>query len=404
MAAGRCFDAAGRPEFNLADVATEGRLCVVSINALTEPALAQILFKVVRHDFFDAVQSRRGAGHRLCGMLADEYPLVAVPEDIEQLATVRSKKCFVLAAAQGISGLDERLGERRRRAALLNFNTVLFLRTREQEADEAAFVSLGLRHERVRRPSTAEPGDGIALTIERPGSPECASRWVPICPPGTLGRFQPHQAFIARADGGRIDFPVWFIPWFDEQDSPLASEPASSTPLPAPLPTARLTRHMHKLMLKAGKPIVLTPEVIVAAAEICRPNQDAFYLIWEATRFFREKTLQVPESLEKLPLCWLAAIPRVLWRLRQPHWTHLPFAIDAINQSQGVLVLSFAQEERSESRRITLWDDVRLILNLSIYPSLWRPLARGHFAELRRRHPDLRPVLPEGPSTIHEVE
>jgi hypothetical protein len=49
-------------------------------------------------------------------------------EDVEQLATVRSKRCFVMAAAQGLHSLGERVGPGPTRALVNNFNTLVFLR------------------------------------------------------------------------------------------------------------------------------------------------------------------------------------------------------------------------------------------------------------------------------------
>ncbi len=47
-AATRCFDAAHRPVFSPAQVATEGKLCVVSLNALTRSDLAKFIFRLAR--------------------------------------------------------------------------------------------------------------------------------------------------------------------------------------------------------------------------------------------------------------------------------------------------------------------------------------------------------------------
>jgi hypothetical protein len=120
----------------------------------------RLRFRLVRQSFFDAVQRRTGARHRLCGLVADEFPLVVCREDIEQLATVRSKGCFVLAATQGLAGIDDQIGERARRAVLQHFNTLIFLRSLEEEVGRLATLTLGLRREsafqtavKVARPS-----------------------------------------------------------------------------------------------------------------------------------------------------------------------------------------------------------------------------------------------------------
>jgi hypothetical protein len=392
--AGRCFESDGRPQFNPAQIATEGKICVVSINALTEPALTQFFSKLVRHDFFDAVQSRQQGFHRLCGMIADEYPLIAAPEDVEQFATVRSKRCFVMAAAQSI-GLNPSLSERARRAALLNFSTIIFLRTRESETGEFACVSLGSRKERINLRPFAEPNDGSLAELWRWKRPP--QMWVSqtVCPPGTLGRLEPHQGFVACADGSKTDFPVWFMPWYEDPSFPA---PGESPAMPQKSSHFWVDRtspsHVHALMFRSGRKPLWIPEVVMAAAGLCRPKDANSIPLREAQAFFAQKAAMVPKGLETLPPCWLTALPRILWRLRRPHWTLLPFMIDAVAESEGVLILSFAQEEHvSTPNSISAWDEVRLALNRSLYPSVWRMLKRDHYAHLRAERPDLRSAL-----------
>ena len=59
-------------------------------------------------------------------------------------------------------------------------------------------------------------------------------------------------------------------------------------------------------------------------------------------------------------------------------------------------MVSFTQEEQPDLNCITRWDDIRLVLNLSVYPSIWRPLRRRHFVEMWAKQPDLRPALRAG--------
>ena len=146
------------------------------------------------------MQSRQGFGHRLCGLVADEFPLVVTREDIEQLATVRSKRCFVIAAAQGLDGLTQRLGAVVGRAIVNNFNTSIFMRGRETETALCAFLALGNRQE-SRKPHRDEESEFglVKLLPSRPPPPESIE--VPVCPVGTLSRLKPHQAYILFADG-----------------------------------------------------------------------------------------------------------------------------------------------------------------------------------------------------------
>jgi len=202
-AAARCFGRANLPPFDPGLVAHNGLLCVVSLNALVQPDLARFLFRLVRQSFFDAFQRRTGACHRLCGLVADEFPLVVCREDVEQLATVRSKGCFVLAATQGLAGIDDQIGERARRAVLQHFNTLIFLRSLEEEAGRLATLTLGLRREGAPSASTKAKGGWLIFT-----PPLRPSSLVPVCPPGELSRLATHQAYVLFRDGSRTEFPV----------------------------------------------------------------------------------------------------------------------------------------------------------------------------------------------------
>jgi hypothetical protein len=194
----RCFEANTRPTFHPAEVANESKLCVVSVNALTHPELAKFLLRLARREFFDAVQARNPGPHPLCGLVADELPLIIQPEDADQLATLRSKLCFVLAATQGLAGLDDKIGVRRRQAVLLNFNTIIWMRTREVETGEFAALSLG--QQEVRRPAKPETEweDSVTTTLSEIG--RSFGLALPVCPPGALGRLQPHQGYAVCTD------------------------------------------------------------------------------------------------------------------------------------------------------------------------------------------------------------
>ena len=193
-AAARCFGRSSPGAMTPAQVATEGRLCVVAINALVEPELARFLFRFAKQSFFDAVQQRRDPHDRLCGLIADEFGLVVSNEDVDQLATVRSRRCFVLAATQGQHALIERLGPGPTRSLLNNFNTTIYLRSREAETAVQAHLALGLRQVRVSRRQKDEGGFGHWMS---PPSPEPAVVEVPVCPLGALGQLSPHQAYLS---------------------------------------------------------------------------------------------------------------------------------------------------------------------------------------------------------------
>jgi len=309
-AAARCFGPRSPAVFTPALSASEGRICVVSVNALAEPDLARFLFRLAKQSFFDAVQQRRTQPDRLCGLIADEFPLVVTPEDVEQLATVRSKRCFVIAATQGLHALIERVGVGPARSLVNHFNTTIYLRTREAETAVQAHLVLGTRQVRVHRRGKDEGG---FLGLMVPPSQKPAMTEVPVCPLGALGQLSPHQAYLVYADGRRTEFPVWFIPWFEAVARPVSG--------PAPKAASKFTaEHVRQLMQRAGFRPRWSPEVVMSATAICRRRRRKTLL--HAVAFFLSKCCLVPEGLETLPNCWLAALPGILWSTRRKHWIH----------------------------------------------------------------------------------
>lgn len=390
FAATRTFEAGDRPVFHPAQVAKEGKpcVCIVSVNALTHPDLAKFLMRLARRQFLDAVQARLPGERSLVGLIADEFGLIVQPgeEDSAQISTLRSKRCFVLAASQGLAGLDDKIGVRLRRSILLNFNSIAFMRTREQEAGEFATLSLGKREQRVISRPTTEWEDGATALMARPSSGE---RQVPVCPPGALGQLQPHQAYVIKSDGTRTLFPVWFVPWFE------MAGPASENPIPQREAKSVFgVEHVEHLMEHHGIKPRLSREALNAAfkldARIHRSTLD------QAKEFFRRKACMLPEGLETLPGSWLAGLPGVLWAMRKPHWAHVPFMIQHVACVDGVLLLDFAQEPAPKRDvGFTQWDQIRVKVNRCLYPSRWRPLLRNHRVQLSIKWPTLRLEVPD---------
>jgi energy-coupling factor transporter ATP-binding protein EcfA2 len=376
-AAIRCLGSGGVLNFTPAQAATDGKICIVSVNAMKEPDLARFVFRLAKQTFFDAVQQRNTGHHRLCGLLADELPLIVTREDVEQLATVRSKKCFVIAATQGLHALSERIGPGEMHSLTNNFNTTVFMRSREAETSVQAFIALGTRKEQMRRQVKEE--DAMAGVTLTPNA-EFLTREIPVCPMGALGRLAQHQAFVTYADGRRSEAPLWFAPWFEL--------PAETKPTPVVIrPVKTSAAHVEHLMLREGFRVLGTPQVILRAAALTKRRRRKTLL--RVSEFFRHKCCQVPEGLEALPECWQAALPGILWSLRKPHWPKLPFFIKRVSVAEGLVILEFAQELPEPSNRLTAWDRIRIHVNASIYPNRWRPLSAWHKAKLSRSYPEL---------------
>jgi hypothetical protein len=67
--------------------------------------------------------------------------------------------------------------------------------------------------------------------------------------------------------------------------------------------------------------------------------------------------------------------------------------IRRVECEEGVLVLHFADEQTPEDDELTLWDELRVLINCNLYPSRWRPLHRRHRMLLLFARPDLRSAL-----------
>jgi len=383
VAATRSFEAKDRPAFHPGCVVTENKICTVSANALTDPHFTKFIMRLARRQFFDAVHARCQNERRLkSALIVDEFPLIVQPEDADQLATLRSKGCSVLAATQGLAGLDEKIGQRSRRSILHNFNTILFMRTREQEAGEFATLSLAARPRRSTRYLDNQWMDtDVALVARRAFN----SQPLPVCPPGALGQLQPHQAYVLKADGSRTLHPVWFVPWFERTNARLVPTQKKRT--------QRFTvgaEDIERLLQSSRHVAVLSSEVLTAALKLDANLYER--ALSQAREFFSRKACMIPEGLESLPASWLAGLPGILWARRKPHWTLLPFMIRTVTCSDGILLLDFAQEGRRVNS-FNAWDKIRVAVNCCIYPNRWRPLLRVHRMALWNERPELRPQL-----------
>jgi hypothetical protein len=109
------------------------------------------------------------------------------------------------------------------------------------------------------------------------------------------------------------------------------------------------------------------------------------------TEYFGGMLNNIPTGLESLPLPWLKALPGLLWSLRQPHWTHVPYMLCEVFVSAGLLQLRFAQEPKrqAEDPQVSGFDRVRQAVNLRLYPSCYRALKRRHACRLKRPRSDL---------------
>jgi hypothetical protein len=357
----------------------DGKILVVSLDAITNPELAKLIFRIVRQDFYAAVQARRVGNpesSRLCGVIADELALSVMPEDIPSLSVIRSKGGFVVAATQSLNGLDRVLGWHEREALMANFNTMFFFAARESSLDEYAMLALGNR-ELLRGRSEHEDQNDILMNHQTE-----PVRREPICAPGTLARLGQHQALAKFADGTCTEWPVWLAPDFFN-GRPFPTGPADDDLQPAitkllnqkpPKANAdfnapRFLLHMHR-----RRHALRTAALVVAAVwPLCIPRVSRNDL---RSNFGRHIA-----GMDAIPSCWLAGLHR--WFMRNPKLADL---VTGVAVKAGVLwpELDLAS---------TMWGDAAVTIpesiNLFIYPSLWRPLLMRHEILLRVERPDL---------------
>lgn len=354
-----------------------GKILVVSVDAISHPELARLLFRIIRQDFYAAVQSRavvRPERDRLCGLIADELPLSAMPEDVQTLSIIRAKGGFVVAAAQSLNGLDEVLGWRGREALVANFNSVFFFSARENALDEYACLALGTRERHKTKDVISSDRD---VLVE--GRAESIFR-EPVCPPGTLARLKQHQAYAKLADGTVTELPAWLEPSFfdapsvqpalapDELAEAVTNLKERVEPDVNGMPSFLL--HMHR----SGHPFMTTPNIVSATWLLCIPRVSR-------NEVLRDFGRRIP-GVRSLPSCWVAGLYH--WLARYPS---AATKIAGVELRSGVLWPKLQAFNASGDERAVLIPES---LNLFIYPSLWRPLQPRHRAQLLLDRPDLR--------------
>jgi len=387
------FDESKGRRFNPAEVLS-GKIMVASLNAVSHPHLASLLFKAMKRDYYEAVLSRGQANpeqDRLCGLILDELPLSVMPDDIAALALLRSKGGFIVACAQGVNGLDEVLGARQRAALLANFNSVLYFPSREDQTDEHAMLTLGIHQSPEGRETSKDAGSVQVLEGTQPGR----ARWV--CPPGSLARLAQHHAYAKLANGTVTQTPVWLEPKFHEFIAPpvpvetddlaiaislLRSEDEDAATLHADVPL--LLIHMHR----SRHALQLTPNVVAAAWQLCKPRGCRNRLLARIDAGIK--------GLEELPSCWLLGLA---------HWLRKNSAMARVISTVSVRSGVLWPELDNPSK---LWGNGPLAvpeaMNLFVYPSLWRPLLPRHLAQLSIERPDLRPELQSLPQMGQQAE
>ena len=126
------------------DEVLKGKIVVVTMPSATNRNLAGAIGKMCKAQFYAGLQKRKQCDNsRLCGIIMDEFQLCAtggddIASDAYNMQTIRSKRGFVVAATQGLIGLDIAVGESERELLMANFNNFFLFRSNEPEVAQMA--------------------------------------------------------------------------------------------------------------------------------------------------------------------------------------------------------------------------------------------------------------------------
>ena len=146
--------------------------------------------------------------------------------------------------------------------------------------------------------------------------------------------------------------------------------------------------HILERLLACGLKQKFAPAVLAAAAELLEPPASREWVIAEVRQFFAVHAGLIPHGLEELPSRWVQQLPLHLEDREMG-----PFMITSLAFEQGVLCVAFAHEIGSETGRMTVWDDLRFVLNLALQPNIWHPLTRQEESRIWDCWPELRREL-----------
>ena len=191
----------------ISDVAEQGAVLLVSVDAVREPAIAALVGTIVKGSFYDSVLARRYRNHRsarLTGLVMDDWPLCATGgvnsrySDVSALGMIRSRRGFVIAATQGLSALDLKIGIVSRRAALSNFSNLFFFRGRDVELDSFASTYLGEK-KRILADRTKQIKDHASRRQSQPVVYE-RETYIPAVRIGALAQLPVGEAYALIGD------------------------------------------------------------------------------------------------------------------------------------------------------------------------------------------------------------
>ena len=137
---GHIFEGKSKMRLDVGKLVCAGKIVVASFDGISNRQSAAAICKLLKSDAYGHIQTRQNPS-RLVGIVMDEFPLVAtdgenISGDGFNMQTIRSKRGFVIAATQGLVGLDLAIGEPARRRLMTNFNNVFVFKSNEREVLE----------------------------------------------------------------------------------------------------------------------------------------------------------------------------------------------------------------------------------------------------------------------------
>ena len=137
---GHIFESKNKMRLNVGELVCAGKIIVASFDGVANRQSSTAICKLLKSDVYGRIQARKHPS-RLVGIVMDEFPLVAtdgenISGDGFNMQTIRSKRGFVIAATQGIVGIDLAISKPERRRLMTNFNNVFVFKSNEREVLE----------------------------------------------------------------------------------------------------------------------------------------------------------------------------------------------------------------------------------------------------------------------------
>ena len=137
---GHIFEGKNKTCLDVGELVSSGKIVVASFDGISNRHSATAICKFLKSDVYGHTHARKNPD-RLVGIVMDEFPLVAtdgenISGDGFNMQIIRSKRGFVIAATQGLVGLDLSIGEQARRRLMTNFNNVFVFKSNEREVLE----------------------------------------------------------------------------------------------------------------------------------------------------------------------------------------------------------------------------------------------------------------------------